>query len=138
VSKSVSFSVSDHDVLKLLELLDGAGKMQDILASFQKGIKSDKESIGGNFPLVLSLSFVIKVGVFELKAYVNNKGKLLVGFFIIFCFDERENLFSTDLSSALVDNGIAYLSDQHNKSRGSVVELRVSPNKQNGVHNWDE
>ena len=61
-----------------------------------------------------------------------------MSFFLISSFDESKDLFAIDLASALVDDGIADLSDQNNKSWWSVVILRVSPNQQNGVHHWNE
>jgi len=40
--------------------------------------------------------------------------------------------------SALADDCIANLSDQDDESRWSVVMLGIGPNKENGVHYWDE
>jgi hypothetical protein len=53
-------------------------------------------------------------------------------------FDESKDLWPIHLKVALGDDGVADFSNQNNKSGWSVVVLRVSPNEQDGVHNWNE
>ena len=48
--------------------------------------------------------------------------------------DESEDLFSINSISALVNNSIADLSNQYNKTRWSVVVWRVGPNHEDNVH----
>lgn len=67
-SQLLSLGVTDFNLLELVELDDGAGQMHDILASFREGIKSHEQSIGCDFPLILSLCFVFEVGILELWA----------------------------------------------------------------------
>jgi hypothetical protein len=68
--KLFSLSVTDFNLLKLVELNNGASEVHDILASFLERIKSHKKSIGCDFPLVASfcLSFILKVGILKLGA----------------------------------------------------------------------
>jgi len=80
ISKSSTFSVSDFDLIELFELQNGVCKMHDVLASLKEAIESDKQSIGGDFPLILRLSLVVKVGIFEFVANINGKSKVFVCF----------------------------------------------------------
>lgn len=90
--------------------------MHDVLASLKEAIKSHEQSVGGDFPLVLGLSLVVKVGIFELVADINGKVEFVVGFFWLFAFDEAEDFLSIDFASALIDDGVADLSDQDDES----------------------
>jgi len=50
---SLSLCVSDLNLLELVELHDSACQVHDVLAPLGEGIKSDKERVSGDFPLVL-------------------------------------------------------------------------------------
>ena len=78
ISKSSTFSVSDFDLIKLFELQNGICKMHDVLASFKEAIKSDEQSVGGDLPLVLGLSLVVKVGILEFVANFDSKSEVSV------------------------------------------------------------
>ena len=52
--------------------------------------------------------------------------------------DVAEDLFSSDVGSALRDDGVADLSDQDDKSGWSVVVLGVGPDQQDSVHDGHE
>jgi hypothetical protein len=80
ISKSSTFGVSDFDLIELFELQNGVCKMHDVLASLKEAIESDEQSIGGDFPLILGLSLVVKVGIFEFVANINGKSKVFVCF----------------------------------------------------------
>jgi len=80
ISKSSSFGVSNFDLIELFELQNGVCKMHDVLASLKEAIESDEQSIGGDFPLILRLSLVVKVGIFEFVANINGKSKVFVCF----------------------------------------------------------
>ena len=88
--------------------------------------------------MVLGLSFVLKVSILELVADVNASLEDLGCLRPFESFDEIEDLLTVDFIAADSNNGIADLSDENNKSRWSVVVLRVGPNKQDSVHNWNE
>jgi hypothetical protein len=137
-SKSFTFSITNFNLLELVELHDGACQMHDVLASFQERIKSNKQCVCSDLPLIFRLSFVVKICIFEFVTNVKGKRKLIVGFFWLFSFDEAKDFFTTDLANALVDDSVANFSDQHNKPGWSVVMLRVSPDKQNSMHDRDE
>jgi len=64
-SHGLALGVTDFDLLQLVELLNCASQVHDVLAAFTESIKADKQSVGRDFPLVLRLSFVLKVGIFE-------------------------------------------------------------------------
>ena len=116
VSQSSSFGVSDFDFIKLLELQYGVCKMHDVLASLKEAIKSDKQSVRGDLPLVLGLSLVVKVGILELVANINSKSEAFVSLDSVQCFDKSKDLWSVHLIIALSDDGVTDLSDQHYKS----------------------
>jgi len=88
--------------------------------------------------LVLRLSFVIEVSIFELVANINTQLELGVSFAEISTLDEAEDLLTVDLSAASLNDCVADFSDENNKTRRSIVVLRVVPDKQNGMHNWNE
>jgi hypothetical protein len=78
ISKSSTFGVSDLDLVKLLELQNGVCKMHNVLASLKEAIKSDEQSVGGDLPLVLGLSLVVKVGILEFVANFDSKSEVSV------------------------------------------------------------
>ena len=70
-SEGLTLGVTDVNFLEGRELDDSGGKVHDVLASLGEGVEADEESVGGDLPLVLGLSFVLKVGILELVADVN-------------------------------------------------------------------
>lgn len=84
------------------------------------------------------MGLVVKVGIFELVADINAKRKTVVSFSDFLTFDKFENLFSVDLVTASNDDSVADFSDENNKTGWSVVVFGVSPNKQDGMHNWNK
>lgn len=74
----LSLGVTNFDLLELAKLGDGTGQVHDILAALSKGVKTNKESVGGDLPLVFGLALVVEIGVLELRADVKSEGKLLV------------------------------------------------------------
>ena len=52
-SHSLALCVADFNLLELVELLDGAGQVHDVYATFGESIKTDEQRIGGDLPLVL-------------------------------------------------------------------------------------
>lgn len=112
--------------------------MHDVLAPLGEGVQSHEESIGGDFPLVLSLGFVFKVSVFELGADVQGEDELVMGLLWLLSLDEAKDLLTIDLLVASVDDRVANLTDENNKPGWRVVVLRIGPDKEDGVHDWDE
>lgn len=108
--------------------------MHNVVASFGERVKSDKESIGCDFPCVICLCFVFEVSFLELGANVNGTHEFFMGFLGLFVLDESEDHFSIDEFAGLGDNSIANFSDENNKSAGSVVVLRVVPDEENDMH----
>jgi hypothetical protein len=87
--------------------------MHDVLASLKEAIESDKQSVCCDFPLVLRLSLVVKVSIFEFVADINSKTKVIICFFGVGStrFNESKYLRPIHLLIALGDDGIANLSD---------------------------
>jgi hypothetical protein len=125
----LALSVTDFNLLKLVELDDGRGEVHDILASLLEGVKAHKEGICSDFPLVgtLGLAFVLKVCLLELSAGIEGSGKLVVSFLGLFVLDATEDGLTVDIFTALADDGIADLSDEYYKSSRCVVVGRVCP-----------
>ena len=120
------------------ELHDGACQVHDVLASLRERIKSHEQGVGGDFPLVLGLLLVLIVGILELGADIQSEGKLIIGSFWLISSNESEDGWSINGTSASDDDGVADLSDQNNQSSWGVVVLRVGPDQQDSMHDWDE
>lgn len=88
--------------------------------------------------MVLGLLLVLIVGILELGADIQSEGELIIGSLWLIGSDESEDGWSIDGSSASVDDGVADLSDQNNQSSWGVVVLRVGPDQQDSMHDWDE
>lgn len=112
--------------------------MHDVLASLGERIKSHEQGVGGDLPLVLGLLLVLVVSILELGANVQSESELVISDLWLIGLDESEDGWSIDGSTASVDDGVTDLSDQDNKSSWGVVMLRVGPDEQNGVHDWNE
>ena len=56
----------------------------------------------------------------------------------VFVFDRAKNFVAVDLLAALGNDGVADLSNENQEARGSVVVLRVGPDKQDGMHDGHE
>ena len=50
--------------------------------------------------------------------------------------DIMEDLLSINIFAASLNDGIADLPDEHDKSSWRIVVLGVCPDEENGVHNW--
>jgi len=57
--------------------------VHDILASLREAIKSHEKSVGSDFPSVLRLSFVFKVGVLEFAANIQSKLQFVMRLIIL-------------------------------------------------------
>jgi hypothetical protein len=124
--------------LELGELDDSAGKVHDVLASLREGVKSDEESICGDFPLSLCLLLVLKVGILELGTDIKGNSELVVSLLRLLSLDKVEDGKAIDCISASDDDGVADFSDKDDKSGWGVVVLRVLPDKQDRLHDWSE
>lgn len=113
-SQSVTFGVTNFNFLDLTKLNDGASEVLDVLTSLKEGVKSNKESISSNLPLILALSFVLEVGILEFVTDVNAQRKFAVSLFDFFTLYEVEDFLTIDLSTASSNNCIADLSDENN------------------------
>jgi len=112
--------------------------VHDVLASLGEGVKTHKESVGRDLPLVLGLALVFKVGILELRTDVEGLGQLLMGVMRLFILDGLKDLNAVDISAALFNDGIADLSDQYYEAGWRVIVLRVVPDQQDRVHNGYE
>ena len=110
----LALSVSDFDLLKLVELDNGAGEVHNILASLLERVETDEESISGDLPLVspLSLSLVLEVCLLELGACFESSSELIVSFLGLLALDAAEDGLTIDVLAALADDGVADLADQ--------------------------
>lgn len=108
------------------------------MASLLEGIESHEQSVRGDLPLASDLALVLMVSLLELSASVQSSLQFVVSFLRLFTLDEGEDFLTIDKVLASVNNGIADLSDEYDKSRWSVVVLGVGPDQENGVHDWDE
>lgn len=88
--------------------------------------------------MVLRDLLVLEVAHLELGADIESLSKLGISNFGFFTGNESKDGWSINVTSASVDDSIADLSDKNNKSSWSVIILRVSPDEENGVHNWLE
>ena len=109
--KLFTLGVTNFNFLEFVELNDCAGKMHNILTSLGEGIKPDKESIGCNFPGVLSFCLILEVGILELRADIKSKGKLVVCFLGFIVLDEAEDLFTINEVLAFHNDSIADFPD---------------------------
>jgi hypothetical protein len=112
--------------------------VHDVLASLREGVKSHEESVGGDFPLVLSLGLVFKVSIFEFGAHVQSENELIMSFLWLLSLDETKDLLTIDVLVASGNDRVANLTDENNKPGWGVVVLRVGPDEEDGVHDWDE
>ena len=55
-----------------------------------------------------------------------------------FILDSFENFGSINGASALFNDCVANLANENNETCGSVVVLRVVPDKEDCVHDWNE
>lgn len=134
----LALSVTDFNLSKLVELLDSAGKVHNVLTSLREGVKADKKGVSGNFPLVLALCLVIEVGLLEFGANIDAFLQTGMSFLRNVTFNSRFYSFTINEVMALNNNSVADLADQDHKSGGSVVEFGVSPNHENSVHDRNE
>lgn len=88
----LALSIADLNLLQLVELSDCAGQVHDVLTTFSEGIKTHKQRIGADFPLVLGLAFVVEVGVFESGADFEAHRQFTVCFTCCGLFNQVEDL----------------------------------------------
>jgi len=88
----LALSVADLNFLQLVKLGDCAGQVHDVLATFSEGIKTHKQRIGADLPLVLGLAFVVEVGVFESGADFEAHRQFAVCFTCSGLFNQVEDL----------------------------------------------
>jgi hypothetical protein len=88
--------------------------------------------------LVLRFGLVLEVGILELGAHIESKGQLVMGLFGFFVLDAGKDGWSIDEVLALVDDGIANLTDQDNKACRGIVMGGVGPDHQDHVHDGHE
>jgi hypothetical protein len=88
--------------------------------------------------LTFSSLLVLKVGVFEFSADIEGNSELIMSLLWLFGLDQIEDGEAVDGVSASDDDGVADLSDQHNKPGWGVVVLRVLPDQQNCLHDGCE
>jgi len=88
--------------------------------------------------LVLGLLLVLVVSILELGAHIQSESELVIGILDLISLDESKDGWAIDGSTASVDDGVADLSDQNNKSSWCVVMLRVGPDEQDSMHDWNE
>lgn len=114
--------------------------MHDILASLLERVKANEKSIGGDFPLVgtLSLALIFEVSILELGTSLESKGKLVVSFLGLLILDAAENSLAINVFTALADNGIANLADEDDKAGRSVVVRGIGPDHQDHMHDGDK
>lgn len=136
----LALSVSDFDLLKLVELDNGAGEVHNILASLLERVETDEESVSGDLPLVspLSLSLVLEVCLLELGACFESSSELIMSFLGLLALDAAEDGLPVDVLAALADDGVADLADQDHQASGGVVVRRVRPDHQDHVHDRHE
>lgn len=56
----------------------------------------------------------------------------------VLVLDLTEDLLTIDLEAAVGDDLVADLTDENKETSGGVVVLGVSPDQQDGVHDWDK
>jgi hypothetical protein len=83
-SKGFSLGASELDLGQLVELHNGVGQMEDVVATFEERVESYEQGVGGEFPGVLGLGLVLEIGIFELGADVDGGGEFFTGFVGLF------------------------------------------------------
>lgn len=73
-----------------------------------------------------------------MSADIECLGKLLVSSLALVAVDQIKDLPAINGGPAPVDNGIADLSYEHDKSGWGIVVLGVGPDEKNCVHDWLE
>ena len=134
----LSFGVTNLDLLQFVELLDGTSQVHDILASLGEGVEADKESVGGDFPLVLALSLVVEVSFLETSTHLDAELEASVSLMRSLSCDAFFDAVAINVGVAVKDNLVADLTDEDDKSGGGVVVRGVSPDHENSVHDRDE
>jgi len=112
--------------------------VHDILAALTESIKTNKKGVSGDLPLVVGFAFVVKVGVLELRTNIESKRKFLMSINGFLILDGFKNFWSINSASALFDDCIANLADKNYEACGCVVVLRVVPDQEDGMHDWNE
>jgi hypothetical protein len=139
-SELLALSVTDFDLLELVELNDSWSEVHDVLASLLEWVKADEEGIGGDLPLVgsLGLTLVLKVSILELWAGLKSESELVVGLLWLLVLDTGKDWLAINVFAALADDGVADLADQDYKASRGVVVRRVGPDHEDHVHDGNE
>lgn len=135
LSQSFTFGSSNEDVVEFVELGDGLGQVQDVVTTFKEIVQSDEQSVCGQLPLVLSLSFVLEISVLEFGADVDGALEFL-GSGSWGLLKKLEDHCSGNVDPGRLDDGVTNFTDQHDKSGWRVIVLGVFPDEQDGVHDW--
>lgn len=112
--------------------------MQYVVASLEKGVESDEERVGREFPLAVRLGLVLEIRVFELGANVDGHLQFLASLQRLFPADELKDERAWHELSGSGDDLIAYLADEHHQPGRAVVEFALLPDQQDGVHDGEE
>jgi len=114
--------------------------VHDVLAALLEGVEADKESVGGDLPLVgtLGLALVLEIGILELRAGLESESQLVMSFLGLLILDAAENGLTIDIFAALADDGIADLTDENDKAGRGVVIGRIGPDHENHMHDGDK
>jgi hypothetical protein len=134
----LSFGVTNLNLLQLVELLDGAGQVHDVLASLREGIESNKESVGGDLPLVLALGLVVEVSLLEASTDLDAESEAVMSLLRVLSSNTLLNAITIDVVVAVKDDLVADLTDEDHKSGRGVVVGGVSPDHEDSVHDRDE
>ena len=136
--KDSTLSVTDLNLLEALELEEGARQVEHVLAALLEAVEADEQSVLSDFPLATDLGLVLMVALLELGTSVKSNEEFRVGFTGLVVLDEREDLLAINEVAASVDHSVADLADEHDEAGGRVVVLRVSPDKEDRVHDGHE
>jgi hypothetical protein len=66
------------------------------VCSFKEAVKSDEECVGGKFPAILSLRFILKVGILEFGTDINTLLEFLTGLICFLVSNKSKNTSSID------------------------------------------
>ena len=131
---SFAARVANLNFLKLVELRNSASQVQDVLTSLREGVETNEERVGADLPLIFRALFVLKVCILELGAHIQSLSELCVCFVALLVLDTIKDLLTVDVGTALADDRVTDLTDENDKTSGSVVVLRVVPDEQDCVH----
>ena len=112
-SQRFSFCSSEFNFRKLVELHNSVSKMQNIMASLEERVKSNKEGISCEFPLSFSSCFVFKISVFEFRADIDSNLQFFTSFRGFLRTDQLKDHRPINEFLSLGDDRITDLSNQY-------------------------